>query len=162
MKKQIIFDTDSLLDHYDLSNEADLIDYNDDVEFGKENALAFLDDFVHRYEVRYHTKITKFILLGEHNSQYGYIGHNGAHCYREMDHLADIFNSSADKINIYIDENRKICIDYYDHDGTNYTKLKLLPVSFVERANRAWNEFGQDLIEQLGFSSKAIATAYFN
>lgn len=97
-------------------------------EFYNEYCKDELEIFINRYEKRYHTTVNCFLLIGERESYYGWIGGNGAKGYRLIDNIDQLFYTSSDYMQVYI-ENNLIHVDYFDHDGTNYTTIKLIPES---------------------------------
>lgn len=93
-----------------------------------------MENFINRYEKRYHTNVNNFLLISERESFYGdwqpYAGQVG---YRLIQDLDEFLEFSSDDIKIYVGDDKMIHFDYYDHDGANYSVVKLIPGSVEEK-----------------------------
>lgn len=104
--------------------------FDDDYdEYFKEEMESFVD----RYEKRYHTNVNNFLLISERVSSYGdwqpYAGKIGYRLIQDLDE----FLESSDDIKIYVGDDKMIHFDYFDHDGANYSVIKLIPGSVEEK-----------------------------
>lgn len=82
-----------------------------------------LNNFVTRFEKRYGTMVYGFLLIGERH---------GRICYRFAERVEDlVFCDST--VQIYVDDDKLIHVDYFDHDGTTYSTIKLI-------SETAWND----------------------
>lgn len=97
-----------------------------------------MENFIGRYEKRYHTNVNKFLLISKRESLYGewqpYAGRVGYRLIRDLD---DILYTSD--VKIYVGDDKLIHMDFYDHDGVNYSVVKLIPGSVEEKI---FDEFG--------------------
>ena len=125
MEKQIWLDTTK---EEEEKEEEEFLDL--DYDYFKEE----LEQFVKRYEKRYDTSVESLLLISERDCYYGnYNGLDGATGYRLIKDLDEILETSSDDIKIYVDSDKLIHVDYFDHDGANYSVIKLIPGS-VESA----------------------------
>ncbi|AIS73859.1 hypothetical protein LDL_001 [Lactobacillus phage Ldl1] len=114
--------------------------YSEEVfdDFGNE-FLEEMESFIDRYEKRYHTSVNNFLLISERDSFYGdwqpYAGKIGYRLIQDLDE----FLVSSDDIKIYVGDDKMIHFDYFDHDGANYSVVKLIPGSVEEKV---YNEVG--------------------
>lgn len=82
-----------------------------------------LNDFVTRFKKRYGTMVYGFLLIGERH---------GRICYRLAERVEDlVFCDST--VQIYVDDDKLIHVDYFDHDGATYSTIKLI-------SETAWND----------------------
>lgn len=110
-------------------------DYN---EFFREEMKEYfreeMKNFIDRYEKRYHTNVNNFLLISERDSFYGewqpYAGKIGYRLIQDLDEFLDV---SSDDIKIYVGDDKMIHFDYFDHDGVNYSVVKLIPGSVEEK-----------------------------
>lgn len=110
--------------------------YSDEVfdDFLDEYFREEMESFIDRYEKRYHTKVNNFLLIANRESFYGdwqpYAGQVG---YRLIKDLDEFLVTSSDDIKIYVGDDKLIHFDYFDHDGANYSVVKLIPGSVEEK-----------------------------
>lgn len=110
--------------------------YSDEVfdDFLDEYFREEMESFIDRYEKRYHTSVNNFLLISERDSFYGdwqpYAGKIGYRLIQDLDEFLDV---SSDDIKIYVGDDKMIHFDYYDHDGANYSVVKLIPGSVEEK-----------------------------
>lgn len=136
-QEQVLFDTMDYNNYYDVEKdqyetEEEVFEaFQDDLVYEQEYAEDFLNDFIKRYEKRYRTHVCGILLIAERSqSRYGnWNGLNGRTGYRLINNLDELFESNADGIRIYVDEEGYINADYFDHDGTTYSRMKLIPQS---------------------------------
>lgn len=107
-------------------------DYDDGYldEYFKEE----LKSFINRYEKRYNTSVNSILLIAERESFYddwnpaaGQVG------YRLIKDLDNVLGMSSDDVKIYVGDDKLIHIDYFDHDGADYSVVKLIPGSIEEK-----------------------------
>ena len=101
-------------------------------EYYNEYCKDELENFISRYEKRYHTTVNCFLLIGERESRYGWIGGNGKKEYRLIENIEQLFCTRSDYMQVYI-ENNLIHVNYFDHDGVDYSVVKLIPRSVEEK-----------------------------
>ena len=108
----------------------DTFEYEEDFdsEYIYEYCKDELENFINRYEKRYHTTVNGILLIGERESHYGWIGGNGAKGYRLIENVEQLFNTYSDDMKIYV-ENGLINVDYFDHDGATHSTIKLISES---------------------------------
>lgn len=130
--EQILFDTTDYNNYYETmkdeyaSDEDVYLGFQEDLEYECAYAVERLDSFIKRYEKRYRTNVCGILLMVERiEPVYGSrrIG------YRLIENSDELFDTDADDMRIYIDEDGYINTDYFDHNGTNYSKLKLITQS---------------------------------
>ena len=106
-------------------------DYLDDEkEYFKEE----LEAFIGRYEKRYHTDVNSILLIAERESFYGdWNPAAGRAGYRLIKDLDNVLGVSSDDVKIYVGDDKLIHMDFYDHDGVDYSVVKLIPGSIEEK-----------------------------
>lgn len=138
MEAITLFDTTNYDEDYyeDLQKEFGRVEDASDLfqeykEFEKEDAVDFIENFIGRYEKRYRTHVCGILLIAERSQPvYGnWNGLDGRTGYRLINSPEELFESNADDVRIYVDEDGYINADYFDHDGANYSMLKLIPES---------------------------------
>lgn len=104
--------------------------FDDEKEYFKEE----MENFISRYEKRYHTSVNSILLIAERESFYGdwnpAAGRTG---YRLIKDLDEITQTSSDYVKIYVGGDNFIHIDYFDHDGVDHSVVKLIPGSVEEK-----------------------------
>lgn len=107
----------------DTQNEQDGSDYYD-------SCLESIEDFVSRYERRYHTSVNGLLLIAKRESFYGnWNGRDGAACYRLIQDVDQLFDVGSSDVKVYVDEDNLLHVDYTDHDGRTFSVIKLIPES---------------------------------
>lgn len=130
--EQILFDTTDYNNYYEVmkdeyASDADVyLGFQEDLEYERVYAVERLNSFIKRYEKRYKTNVSGILLMVE-RIQPVYGGRRIG--YRLIENADELFDTDAEDMRIYIDEDGHINADYFDHDGTNYSKLKLIPES---------------------------------
>ena len=109
--------------------------YGDYYEYFKEE----MENFVSRYEKRYHTTVNSFLLISERESFYGDWQPTGRVGYRLIKNLDEIFDVLSDDIRIYVGDDKLIHMDFLDHDGGDYSVVKLIPWTIEEKI---YNDLG--------------------
>lgn len=104
--------------------------FDDYYEYFKEE----MENFICRYEKRYHTDVNSILLISERGSFYGdwqpYAGRVG---YRLIKNLDEIFDVLSYDIRIYVGGDKLIHMDFLDHDGGDYSVVKLIPWGVEEK-----------------------------
>lgn len=137
LNEQILFDTTDYDNYYETmkdeyaSDEDVYLDFQEDLENEHTYAVECLENFIKRYEKRYHTNVCGILMIVKRSQPvYGnWNGLDGRTGYRLIENPDELFETNSDDIRIYIDEDGYINADYFDHDGTNYSKLKLITQS---------------------------------
>lgn len=113
-------------------------DYDDGYldEYFKEE----LKSFINRYEKRYNTSVNSILLISERESFYGdWNPAAGRVGYRLIKDLDSVLGMSSDDVKIYVGDDNFIHMDFYDHDGGDYSVVKLIP-GLVEE--KIYNDLG--------------------
>lgn len=108
-----------------------------------------LESFIKRYEKRYRTKVCGILMIAKRSQPvYGnWNGLDGRTGYRLINSPDELFKINADDIRIYVDEDGYINADYFDHDGANYSKLKLIPQSAEDNIYKSLaREYGSEYL----------------
>lgn len=101
-------------------------DFFDDWYFKEE-----LKSFINRYEKRYNTSVNSILLISKRESFYGDWNPAGGRVgYRLIQNLDQVIASND--IKIYVGEDNFIHVDLFDHDGVDYSVVKLIPGSIDE------------------------------
>ena len=103
--------------------------YGDYYEYFKEEMKNFID----RYEKRYHTDVNNILLISERESIYGWQPYAGRVGYRLIKDLDEILDTLSDDIKIYVGDDKLIHMDFLDHDGGDYSVVKLIPWTIEEK-----------------------------
>lgn len=82
-----------------------------------------LNNFVSRFEKRYGIIVYGFLLIGERHGQV---------CYRLAERAEDLAQCNG-TVQIYVDDDKLIHVDYFDHNGATYSTIKLI-------SETAWND----------------------
>lgn len=99
-----------------------------------------LKNFIDRYEKRYHTDVNSILLISKRESFYGNWNPAGGRVgYRLIKNLDEIFDVLSDDIKIYVGDDKLIHIDFLDHDGGDYSVVKLIPWTIEEKV---YNDLG--------------------
>lgn len=108
-------------------DEADYA-YADEIEFYQAETVSNLSEFIARYEKRYRTHVTALLLIAvRHQPVYGnWNGLEGRIGYRLIVKPDELFRTSSDDIRIYVGDDNFIHADYYDHDGSDNSTIKLI------------------------------------
>lgn len=136
-QEQVLFDTVDYNNYYETEKdkyetEDEVFDaFQNDLNCEQEYAVDFLSDFIKRYEKRYRTHVCGILLIAKRSQPaYGnWNGLDGRTGYRLINSPEELFDSNSDDIRVYVDEDGYINADYFDHDGADYSKLKLIPQS---------------------------------
>ena len=128
--KQIWLDTTVYQDE-EFFDEEFFDDYfNDEKEYFKEK----MENFISRYEKRYHTNVDSFLLISERESFYGdWNPAAGRVGYRLIQDLDGIFGMSSDDVKIYVGSDNFIHVDFIDYDGADYSVVELIACSIEEK-----------------------------
>lgn len=137
VNEQILFDTTDYYNYYERmkdefeSEEEVSFAFQEDLNYEREYTVECLDSFIERYEKRYRTKVCGILMIAERSQPvYGnWNGLDGRTGYRLITSPEELFQTNSDDIRIYIGEDGYINADYFDHDGANYSQLKLIPQS---------------------------------
>lgn len=136
-QEQILFDTTDYDNYYETEKDEyeteeelfnTLQDYLTDEQA---YVVETLESFIKRYEKRYQTKVCGILMIAKRSQPvYGnWNGLDGRTGYRLIENPDELFETNSDDIRIYIDEDGYINADYFDHDGSDYSKLKLITQS---------------------------------
>lgn len=119
------------LDTIEIQEEEFFDDYLDDEkEYFKEE----MENFISRYEKRYNTSVNSILLIAERESFYGdWNPATGRVGYRLIKDLDNVLGMSSDDVKIYVGDDKLIHINYMDHDGVDYSVVKLIPGSVEEK-----------------------------
>lgn len=137
LNEQILFDTTDYDNYYETmkdeyaSDEDVYLGFQEDLENEHTYAVECLDSFIKRYEKRYQTEVYGILMIVKRSQPvYGnWNGLDGRTGYRLIENPDELFETNSDDIRIYIDEDGYINADYFDHDGSDYSKLKLITQS---------------------------------
>ena len=100
----------------------------------KEYFQEKMEKFISRYEKRYHTDVNSILLISKRESFYGNWNPAGGRVgYRLIKDLDEILDTLSDDIKIYVGDDKLIHIDYLDHDGGDYSVVKLIPWGVEEK-----------------------------
>lgn len=135
--EQILFDTTDYDNYYETmkeeyeSDEDVYLGFQEDLKNEREYTVEYLDSFIKRYEKRYQTNVCGILMIAKRSQPvYGnWNGLDGRTGYRLIASSEELFEINLDDIRIYIDKDGYINADYFDHDGANYSKLKLITQS---------------------------------
>lgn len=135
--EQILFDTTDYDNYYETmkdeygSDEDVYLGFQEDLEYEREYAVECLDSFIKRYEKRYQTNVCGILMIAKRSQPvYGnWNGLDGRTGYRLIASPEELFAIDSDDMRIYIDNDGYINANYFDHDGANYSKLKLITQS---------------------------------
>ena len=99
-----------------------------------------LENFIARYEKRYHTSVDSILLISERESFYGdWNPAAGRVGYRLIKDLDNVLGMSSDDVKIYVGDDNFIHADFFDHDGADHSVVKLIPGSIEEKV---YNDVG--------------------
>lgn len=108
--------------------------FDDYLDNEKEYFREEMEDFIARYEKRYHTSVNSFLLIAERDSFYGdWNPAAGRLGYRLIKDLDNVLGMSSDDVKIYVGDDKLIHIDFFDHDGVDRSVVKLIPGSIEEK-----------------------------
>lgn len=113
-----------------------LINYCQDITMDELDYLAYeFNAFIKRYEERYKTSVVDLVFKGKRSSHYGAIGGSGANVGYQLNgtDLSDMYYGNADYIQYSINDDGKLQLVTFDHDGYNSMEVILITQKDEER-----------------------------
>lgn len=113
-----------------------LINYCHDITRDELDYLAHeFNNFIKRYEERYKTSVVDLVFKGKRSSHYGAIGGSGASVGYRLNgtDLSDMYYGNADHIQYSINDDGKLQLVTFDHDGYNCMEIILITQRDEER-----------------------------
>ena len=104
-----------------------------------------------------------YLQLATRSSRYGSICNNGAHGFRYVDTIDKLFEVDCDDFDVTI-TSEGLAINYYDHDGANYTLLKLITANMIKGYDDSvyYDEASDYVEEHIVPKAKPTARCWFS